>query len=170
MKKLLLIFAVMTFTFSNQANAQIFTRYADYDGDGRKDHSTWNSRNGIWTITYKRNGKIDTVQTGTNGDIPVPADYDGDGRAEVAVWRPSDGKWYISLENRTWKSTRQKWVRQMGKRGDIPLPGNYDHDRAHEIAVYRPSTGHCYISTANKSWKHKGRDYKITQEYRCGRY
>lgn len=124
----------------------------------------------MWRITNARTKRVTTVQHGRRGDIPVPADYDGDGAAEITIWRPSNGNWYISTENRSWSVRgNTAWIRQHGTRGDIPVPANYDGDTAIEIAVYRPSTGVCYISTANKSWRHKGSDYRITQDYRCGR-
>ena len=95
--------------------------------------------NGNW---YSYLGsQYESVQWGTQGDIPILADFNGDGNDNLTVFRPSTGIWYILLD----PVTRAYQAVQFGTNGDKPVAADYDGDGKADIAVFRPSTGVWYI-------------------------
>jgi hypothetical protein len=90
---------------------------------------------------------MQSVQFGTNGDIPQTADFDGDSRTDYAVYRPSNGTWYILRS-----SDSQFQAAQFGASGDIPAARDYDGDGRADYAVFRPSNGTWYLLQTTKGF------------------
>jgi len=60
--------------------------FADFDGDGKADLSTFRPSTGIWYLNRSTAG-FTAMQWGIATDIITPADFDGDDKTDLAVWR-----------------------------------------------------------------------------------
>ena len=89
---------------------------ADFDGDGRTDHSVYRPLDGDWYYQGSTAG-FNAVHFGLSSDIPAPGDFDGDGRNDVGVYR--NGIWYINA------STSGHSAMQFGLGSDLPIPKSY---------------------------------------------
>lgn len=108
---------------------------ADFDGDGRTDHSVF--RSGTWHLLRSTAGYTG-VGFGLASDEIVPGDYDGDNKTDVAVYRT--GAWYI-LKSSDSSLLSVAW----GASGDLAMTGDYDGDGKADPTVYRPSTNTFFV-------------------------
>ena len=116
---------------------------ADFDGDGKTDHSVFRPGNAGWYMLLSGNSSLRGTQFGAGTDVPAPGDFDGDGKTDIAVFRPSDGTWHMLDKAGIYSS------RSFGATGDIPTPADFNGDGKTDIAVFRPSTGVWYIASSD---------------------
>ncbi len=112
---------------------------ADFDGDGKTDHSVFRPSDGVWYLDRSTEG-FAGLAWGIGGDTIVPGDWDGDGRADVAVYRPTDvpgAADFFIVNSNGFTFTGLEW----GVTGDIAAAGDYDGDGRTDAAIFRPSTG-----------------------------
>jgi hypothetical protein len=111
---------------------------ADYDADGKTDHSVARVTGAANTFFYRPSagGGATGAQWGSSGDIPLPVEFDRDTKADFNVFRPSDGVWYTLLSK-----TATLQARQWGQNGDTPVAADFDGDLVTDYAVVRPNGG-----------------------------
>ncbi len=116
---------------------------ADFDGDGRTDHTVFRPSTGIWYLLQSTDG-FAGLQWGNALDVLAPGDYDGDGKTDVAVFRGNsvDGApdFYV-LNSSDFTLTGVSW----GFENDIPVIADYNGDGRDDFGIYRPSDGTWYI-------------------------
>jgi hypothetical protein len=128
-------------------NASSKSTFADFDGDGKSDMTTFRQASGWWFVqpSTKSLGLTNSfpVLWGEVGDIPVPVDYDGDGKTDYVVFRQSTGTWWIKL-NGSSTTMAIGW----GTWGDIPVAADFDGDGKVDLAVFRPSAGTWFVRSS----------------------
>jgi hypothetical protein len=73
----------------NDVIDQDFPVPADYDGDRKVDHSTYNPRTHVWKVKSSHDGTVSSVTMAAAADVinfPVPGDYDGVHHAQRALF------------------------------------------------------------------------------------
>jgi len=120
--------------------------FADFDGDGRSDYSTFRPSNNTWFIRRSSNNSFFGIPFGFVDDFKTPGDYDGDGRADISVFRPSNGTFFVL---RSSDGTVQSI--QFGQNGDEPVARDYNGDGRTDYAVVRRVNGQLiwFILTSN---------------------
>jgi hypothetical protein len=109
----------------------------------RVSPTTMRARLGVWRpsdATWRVQGAVAPLLTGSAGDVPVAADFDGDGSGDPGTWTPTTGRWTIANSG---AGTVEQYT--LGQAGDRPVPADYNGDGRAEPAVWRPNDGMWWV-------------------------
>jgi leucyl aminopeptidase len=118
---------------------------ADFDGDGKSDHSVFRPDLGNWYLNRSSAG-FSAYNFGISTDLITPNDFDGDNKTDLAVFR--NGVWFV-LNSANSTVT----VANFGTTGDNPVANDFDGDNKADFAVFRSTNGVWYrLNSSNGSF------------------
>lgn len=115
--------------------------FADYDGDGLTDPTTYDHVSGMWySFVSGQHYNLGVFQgaVGMETTVPVPADYDGNGRADPALYDPTLGVWVVYPSRMAYQPVA---FQHMAGPGCVPVPADFDGDGRVDLVVYDEETG-----------------------------